>query len=603
MMQKEKIGNVWFYSESGETADTAMPPDIQQAVRQMEEIIRSCKEEDYHAQITGRRNYTVMYQLAESRANIVEWLHIPQHAKVLELGAGCGAIASALLKKGAGVTCQEENPAFARLNALRHQQLEDGRLTVYAMPYEQCEPHLADDYDMAVLVQLPAANGESQKLLGNLRRHLKPDGILVLATENKFGLKYWAGNKEPHTHRYFSGLEQDGVCLYSRTGIQKLLASAGFGWQEFYYPYPGHLFALDIFSDRHLPKKGDLAYSIANYEDDRLILFDEQKVFDSIIEEGQFPFFSNSYLCLAGMGSPDKQCQETVYARYAADRSRKFAVRTGIAGGRVWKYPIYPEGAAHILHMEQAYQQLSRQYAHTGLKFNRCIMHTAASQAPDGKAVAAEFEFIHGEALQEQARQAIAAGSLKKVFDILHQMVQYIRNGRNSRPFEMTPEFRSVFGETAQASVLEHAACSGVSDIDLILPNILVADDGTWHVIDYEWTFFFPVPQNFMIYRTLFFLHQENPQHKELSMEALLQETGIPAQEAQVYEQMEQGFQQYVTGGLVPYREMVNLLERRFMNIAALEAEYDRVMAENELLKGKGIWKAARKIKKKLTGN
>ena len=157
----------------------------------------------------------------------------------------------------------------------------------------------------------------------------------------------------------------------------------------------------------------------------------------------------------------------------------------------------------------------------------------------------------------------------------------------------MTPEFRSVFGETAQASVLEHAACSGVSDIDLILPNILVADDGTWHVIDYEWTFFFPVPQNFMIYRTLFFLHQENPQHKELSMEALLQETGIPAQEAQVYEQMEQGFQQYVTGGLVPYREMVNLLERRFMNIAALEAEYDRVMAENELLKGKGIWKAA----------
>ena len=81
-------------------------------------------------------------------------------------------------------------------------------------------------------------------------------------------------------------------------------------------------------------------------------------------------------------------------------------------------------------------------------------------------------------------------------------------------------------------------------------------------------------------------------------MEALLQETGIPAQEAQVYEQMEQGFQQYVTGGLVPYREMVNLLERRFMNIAALEAEYDRVMAENELLKGKGIWKAARKIKK-----
>ena len=138
---------------------------------------------------------------AESRANIVEWLHIPEHAKVLELGAGCGTIASALLKKGASVTCQEENPAFARLNALRHQQLEDGRLEVYAMLYEQCEPHLADDYDLAVLVQLPVTHGESQKLLGNLRSHLNTDGILELATENKFGLKYWARNKEPHTHR------------------------------------------------------------------------------------------------------------------------------------------------------------------------------------------------------------------------------------------------------------------------------------------------------------------------------------------------------------------------------------------------------------------
>ena len=66
---------------------------------------------------------------------------------------------------------------------------------------------------------------------------------------------------------------------------------------------------------------------------------------------------------------------------------------------------------------------------------------------------------------------------------------------------------------------------------------------------------------------------------------------------------MEEAFQQYVTGGLVPYREMVNLLERRFFNITELKADYDRVVAQNELLKGQGILKVARKIKKKLTGN
>lgn len=148
-----------------------------------------------------------------------------------------------------------------------------------------------------------------------------------------------------------------------------------------------------------------------------------------------------------------------------------------------------------------------------------------------------------------------------------------------------------------------HTVCSEVSDIDLILSNILVGEDGTWHVIDYEWTFFFPIPQNFIIYRTLFFLNHENPQREELSMDRLLKLADISSIEADIYAKMEEAFQQYVTGGLIPYREMVNLLERRFFNVVELKADYDRIAAQNELLKGQGIWKAVRKIKKKLTGN
>lgn len=86
-------------------------------------------------------------------------------------------------------------------------------------------------------------------------------------------------------------------------------------------------------------------------------------------------------------------------------------------------------------------------------------------------------------------------------------------------------------------------------------------------------------------------------------MERLLEFAEIPAQEAAVYARMEEAFQRYVTGGLVPYREMVNRMERRFFNVVQLKADYDRIAAQNELLKGKGIWKAVRKIKKKLTGD
>ncbi len=121
-------------------------------IRVLEEIVHNYSEDDYHSQITSRKSWTAMYQLAESRAGLIEWLDIPKQSKVLELGAGCGSITSALLKKGAAVTCQEENLYFSRLNARRHAQKE---LTIYAVPFDECEAQLADDFDLAVLIGVP----------------------------------------------------------------------------------------------------------------------------------------------------------------------------------------------------------------------------------------------------------------------------------------------------------------------------------------------------------------------------------------------------------------------------------------------------------------
>ncbi|MDE7311088.1 MAG: class I SAM-dependent methyltransferase [Eubacterium sp.] len=598
-MEKEKLGNVLLYISKGEKGAEQATGRKNADDRLLEEIVCGCEEEDYHSRITAEKSWTAMYQLAESRANLIEWLRLPKQAKVLELGAGCGTLTSALLKKGAAVTCQEENQHYARLNAKRHRQAREGQLTIYAAPFAQCAPYLDGSYDVAVLADVPIVEGEAEKLLCQVRQLLKPDGLLVLPAKNKFGLKYWAGNKEPYTKNYFAGLETAGVRLYSKNKLQKLLEESGFEQQDFYYPYPDERFALDIYSDRYLPQKGDLTYNITNYEDDRILLFQEQKVFDSIIEEGQFPFFSNAFLCLAWAGSKQEDTkQEAVYVRYASDRSREHAVCTEMTGHSVRKRAMYAQGAMHVAHILEAYKRLTDQYRNTDLYFNRC----EERRDQDG-AVYAEFERLHARALQEQIEQAAAAEDFKKIFDILRRIVQYIREGSRTVPFAVTEGFTEVFGKPEGLAALRQAVCSEVSDIDLILPNILEGRDGAWHVIDYEWTFFFPVPHNFIIYRTLFFLHHENPQREELSMERLLQETGIPAAEAKVYAQMEEAFQRYVTGGLVPYREMVNLLERRFFNIVELKADYDRVVAQNALLKGQGIWKAARKIKKKLTGN
>ena len=40
-----------------------------------------------------------------------------------------------------------------------------------------------------------------------IRKHLKPDGKIVIAIENRFGLKYWAGCTEDHFGTLFEGIQ------------------------------------------------------------------------------------------------------------------------------------------------------------------------------------------------------------------------------------------------------------------------------------------------------------------------------------------------------------------------------------------------------------
>jgi hypothetical protein len=68
------------------------------------------------------------------------------------------------------------------------------------------------------------------------------------------------------------------------------------------------------------------------------------------------------------------------------------------------------------------------------------------------------------------------------------------------RPTDFMREFGIEEGEIA-----EPLNCLLVGPIDLIPSNILVAPEA-WHIIDHEWTFEFPVPEAFIIYRGVYSL-------------------------------------------------------------------------------------------------
>ena len=223
---------------------------------------------------------------------------------MLEIGSGCGAVTGAVLGRTASVTCVDLSRKRSLVNAYRHRDAEG--LEIRLGNFQDVEKKLDTDFDIITLIGVfeyansYIASGEPYtEFLQIVGRHLAEGGRLLIAIENRLGIKYFAGCREDHTGRWFDGIEGYSEDTYARTFVrpelEKLFREAGFDRFRFFYPYPDYKFPMSIYSDEYLPKTGELRQNLENFDRSRMMLFDESRALDSIIKAGLFPLFSNSY--------------------------------------------------------------------------------------------------------------------------------------------------------------------------------------------------------------------------------------------------------------------------------------------------------------------
>lgn len=274
-------------------------------------IVRNYEEKEYNKVIDEKKSWPILYHLSDVRENIISWIPISKDDKVLEVGAGCGAITGALAQKAGKVDCIELSQKRSLINAERHKRLDN--IAIYVGNFQDIEENIKEKYDYITLIGVLeyagsyiSAYNPYVEFLSRMKKHLKEDGKIIIAIENKFGLKYWAGCQEDHLCKFFKSLEgyadSDGVKTFSKNGLQKLCEYAGFNDIVFYYPYPDYKLPMTIYSDEFLPEKGALINinNLRNFDFERMVLFNEAKVYDNLIEDGMFSFFSNSYLVILG---------------------------------------------------------------------------------------------------------------------------------------------------------------------------------------------------------------------------------------------------------------------------------------------------------------
>ncbi len=240
-METEKIGKVTLDYSKYPGRDYYCDGEVE---GQLLEIVRREEPGSYGKVIEERRDWPTLYHLSELRGNIIRWIPFDGTEKVLEIGAGPGAVTESLAPRVRSVDCVDLSRQRSLINAYRNRDQDN--ITIHVGNFADVEPELPDDYDYILLIGVfeyfehyidapDPFRAELMRILPHLRgwKEGRADtGRLVIAIENRLGLKYFAGCREDHTGRFFEGVENyekrsAGVRTFTRPALERIFADCG----------------------------------------------------------------------------------------------------------------------------------------------------------------------------------------------------------------------------------------------------------------------------------------------------------------------------------------------------------------------------------------
>ena len=189
-------------------------------------------------------NWPLQYHLDLRRQALLDWFPFPSQKTLLEVGAGCGALTGFFLDQKLKVTALEPSPARAQVLAARFPD-SSSHLAIHQKSLQDFTINHSDSrFDFLTLTGVLEYLPDPTLALSQAASLLKPSGLLILAIENRLGLKYWLGAPEDHTDLAYAGLENypqhPETQTFSRSALITLLEQVGLAHQQFFYPFPDY---------------------------------------------------------------------------------------------------------------------------------------------------------------------------------------------------------------------------------------------------------------------------------------------------------------------------------------------------------------------------
>lgn len=273
---------------------------------------QSKKQKEIYEILNNNPPWPILYHLHPQREFVLSWYPFKiKEPSVLEIGAGCGAITGMLcekLKKVFANELTEERTEIIkrRFSDKKNLKVISGNINNFLFK---------EKFDYITLIGVleyqgrytktknPSSDAPYIEFLKGIKKYLKKDGILLIAIENKIGLKYLAGATEDHYDSLFESIENypnyDGIKTFTKNEITSILEKSGFKKLSFYYPFPDYKLPSIIFSDEGIKNLKFPLYSYIKIIDKSNIgslLFNEIIYSYLLKKENILEKFSHSFL-------------------------------------------------------------------------------------------------------------------------------------------------------------------------------------------------------------------------------------------------------------------------------------------------------------------
>ena len=439
-------------------------------------------------------SFPMVYHFSGLRENILSWYPLKKTDSVLEIGAGCGAITGMLCRKAGHVTSVELSKRRADINFARNKEKEN--LTIMVgnlndMTFPEKFDYVVVNGVLEYAMSFTEGKTPYETFLQRMGAYLKPEGRLLIAIENRLGLKYFAGAPEDHTDLHFFGINgypgNQSVRTFSKNELGELLENSGFPFLRFYYPYPDYKFPTEIFTDESL-YTNSYGRNYPVYTDKTADLFAESEGVKAFEKEKILNSFVNSFLVEAGR-TENQDPEEILYVKLNQGRKEKFRLLTRIVREneevRAEKEAMVPQAEEFVEKLEKLGTESTGSDKYRNLP----------CKAESGKI---SYPLLTGKTLHQEIAELAHKGEIEEIKILLKKFYQEFFGARKVMDYR-TEEFCEVFGEYPGRSDYE---CVCPANVDLICSNIFMGENGN-QIIDYEWMFDFPVPVNFIMWRLI----------------------------------------------------------------------------------------------------